>query len=224
MKEAWAQFWRVGAPEPTPTEQQKRDAITRLDKLLGAKSASVARLVLSEVKEQAAHKRTAHRTLETKAGSVVGLAAIVLGFATTFNSSALLKVLWFGWFPAVIPALMFESASIIAGILAISTQGHSIPDALLYNHPEALEDERNEARIAMALTQTWAIYERGLDAGNATRSIRLSISIWLFVAGLFYAVGLASADVIPRMHSIKSKATSITLHQPRSHVYNQELQ
>lgn len=215
IKETWAQFWRVDEAEPTPAEQQKLDAIDRLDKLLGAKSASVARLVLSEVKEQAIHKRSAHRTLENKAASVIGLAAIVLGFATTFNSSALLKIVWPKSFPVIIPALLLESAAIVAGVLALSSQEHSIPDALLYNHPNAIEDERNEARIAMALAQSWGIYERRLVAGNATRSIRLSVSMWLFVAGLFYTIGLASADVMLRIHAREDKKTSIALRQAK---------
>lgn len=212
IKEAWADFWRRGAPEPTPTEQQKCDAIARLDKLLAPRSANVARLVLAEVKEQAAYKRAGHRTVETKAASIVGLAAVALGFATSFNSSGLLKVYWFGWFPAIVPALFLECASIVAGVLAMNVLEHSIPDALLYNHPNACEDERNEARIAMALAQSWGICERKLGSGNATRSIRLLISIWLFVAGLFYTIGLASSDVIVQWHPRESK-TNVTLHQ-----------
>lgn len=198
-----------------PAEHEKLDSIARLDKLLETKSASVARLVLSEVKEQATHKRSAHRTLETKAASVVGLAAVVLGFATTFNSSALLKISWPGSFPAIVPALLLESAAIVAGVLTMSSQEHSIPDALVYNHPDAIEDERNEARIAIALAQSWGIYERRLVSGNETRSIRLSLSMWLFVAGLFYTIGLASSDVILRLQTGENTKTSMALRQAK---------
>ncbi len=203
-----------------PREEEKLAAISGLDGSLAAKSASVARFVLAEIKEQCVQKRAAHRTLVTKAASVVGLAAVVLGFAATFNSSSLLATTWARWFPAIVPALLLESFAIIAGVLAMSSQWHSLPDALLYNHPSAYEDEENESRIAMALAQRWGFCERELDKGNATRALRLSVAIWLFVVGLFYTVGLATSDVVLRTHAAEGvrKESSINVRSKVLHL------
>jgi hypothetical protein len=190
----WNEFWRVPPPAALPDGPKKIREIERLDSLLQAKSPSVARFILAETKDQAEKKRASHRTLETKATSVIGFSAVVLGFAAGFNQSELLKIIWHG-VPAILPTLLLEAAAIIAGLMALRAQDYRLPDAVNYNYPDALEDPLNEARIAMALTQSWAHYERCLDAGNATRSRRFSVALWAFVLGLFWTVGLAAGDV-----------------------------
>jgi len=228
----WSAVWRVPKAAPIPDGDRKLAAIARLDADLKATSADVARLVLAETKDQAEKKRAAHRIIETKATSIIGFATVVLGFTATFNLSLLLRWHW-GWFPAVAPAIALEFIAIIAGVFALQAQTYSLPDALIFNHPDALEDPLNEARIAMALSQRWAIYERALDAGNATRSARLGVALWSFVSGVFYAIILAlvymfvsqpalqtsvpvvSKDIAaPRVHSIKVPSPNTKLPHP----------
>lgn len=189
----WNEFWGIVRVSPTPDGRKKLAAIADLDADLIAESPAVARFVLAEVKDQAEKKRSAHRTIETKATSIIGFAfsfaTVVIGFAAAFDSSVLLKLKW-GWFPAIAPSLGFEVIAIIAGIMALRTQSYLLPDAALYNYPDALEEPLNEARIAMALAQTWRKYEAQLDAGNRTRSRRLGVAFWSFVIGVLCTVGL----------------------------------
>jgi hypothetical protein len=212
----WLELWRVLLPAPLPSERDKIRAIKRLDRLLRAGSPAVARFVLAETKDQAEKKRAAHRTLETKATSVIGFATAVLGFAAAFNSSALLKIMWWGWFPALVPALILEALAVVAGMAALLTQSYALPNAVLFNHPDALEDPLNEARIAMALSQTWAHYEHCLTAGNATRSRRFTIALWLFVIGLFYSVSLAAEDIIVKPRSGASTVSTSSASAPKN--------
>jgi hypothetical protein len=216
LRRMWLEFWRVLPPAPLPRGKDKIRAIKRLDRFLRAQSPAVARFILAETKDQAEKKRAAHRTLEAKATSVIGFATAVLGFAAAFNSGALLKIMWFGSFPAIVPALLLEAGAIIAGIMALQTQSYELPDAVLFNYPDALEDPMNEARIAMALTQTWAHYEQCLTVGNATRSRRFTVALWMFVIGLFYSVGLAAGDVIVKSHSGNSTTTTSTASAPKN--------
>jgi hypothetical protein len=197
----WLEFWRVLPPEPMPTWQDKVRAGKRLDQFVRPQSATLARFVLAETKDQAEKKRTAHRVLESKATSVIGFATAVLGFTAAFNTGALTKVMLFGWLPLIAPALILEAVAILAGVMVLLTQSYALPDAVLFNYHETVEDPMNEARIAMALAQAWGKYEKCLDVGNDTRSRRLSVAIWTFVFGLFYSVSIATADVVAKQHA-----------------------
>ena len=205
----WDEFRGQVIVAPIPDGKKKVDAIADLDVDLKVESAAVARFVLAEVKDQAEKKRAAHRTIETKATSVIGFATAVIVFATGFNASVLLTWKW-GMFPAVVPMLVFEFIAIIAGIMALQVQSYRLPDAALYNYPYALEEPLNEARIAMALSQTWRIYEADLDAGNRIRSRRLWVALLFFVLGVLYTVAITIGylAISPEpLHFVLVKAT-----------------
>jgi hypothetical protein len=137
----WDEFRGKVIVAPIPDGKKKVDAIADLDVDLKVESAAVARFVLAEVKDQAEKKRT----IETKATSVIGFATAVIVFATGFNASVLLTWKW-GMFPAVLPTLVFEFIAIIAGTMALQVQSYRLPDAALYNYPDALEEPLNEAQ------------------------------------------------------------------------------
>jgi hypothetical protein len=197
FRAAWARFWAVDTtPRPVPNEGEKLAEIAALDFRTIANDAAVARMILAETKDQIDRKRAAHRTTEAKATSVIGFATAVLGFAAQYRSGALLAmhtgpVLW--W---VLPTFMLELAAIFSGVYVLQQQLNSTPDAFRYNHPDAVEDPQNEARIALAMTQEWGSHERRLDVGGAQRSTRLAIAFRCFIAGVVYTIVLAFVNVI----------------------------
>lgn len=198
IKDRWLALWGRFQPHPLVREGDKLSAISDALKHSSPAggSASAARLILSEVKAQCERRRAADRTLEGKAISIVGFAAVVMGFAATFNEQALLKILWFGWLPAIVPALLLECFAILVGTAVLVGRNYDMPDALLYNHPDATGQDANVAPIAMALAQRWGLCEKDLEAGNAVRSTRFTLALWTFILGLFWTTGLAAADVI----------------------------
>lgn len=190
----WNSFWGRNRPSSIPKAEIKRNEIASLDSRLAVSNAAVARLVLDQTKDISDKKRAVHRTLEAKSTSVVGFATAVLGFTAQYRSGALLVITWHG-FPLVIPVFVLELAAIASGLYALQPQGAALPDPVLYNYHTAVEDPDNEARIAMALAQSWAEYERELDAGIIRRSVRFDVAMWTFVLGVAYAITLVFTNV-----------------------------
>jgi hypothetical protein len=212
LSAAWKRYWAVDKkPWPVPNEVEKLAEIAALDLSTVADNAAVARMILAETKDQVDRKRTAHRTTEAKATSVIGFATAVLGFAAQYRSGALLAmhtgpVLW--W---ILPTFIFELAAIFSGVYALQQQLNSMPDAFRYNHPDAVEDPQNEARIALAMTQVWALHERRLDLGGAQRSTRLAVAFRCFIAGVVYTVLLAFVNVIASPPDATATATALSV-------------
>lgn len=177
-----------------PTRYEEKKAAGYLNDEINTEEADVALLILAETKDQCEKRRGAHRTIETKSASVVGFAAVVLGFAATFNSHRLLEIK-FGAVPVIVPTLILESLAIIIGLMALASQDQPLPDALRFNTRIIVEDKKNVARVASSLARVWGYCERTLQAGNMTRALRFSLALWAFGFGLFYTIGVASWTV-----------------------------
>jgi protein-S-isoprenylcysteine O-methyltransferase Ste14 len=204
LKRKWAEFWSVLPAAPVPSPVARWNAKNDLDVALDVESPTVARFVLAETKDQVERKRTAHRTIEGKATSIIGFATAVLGFVTASNSSGLVKWTWWEW----ILALLFEFAAIVAGVMALRPMPYLLPDSALFNSPAVLEVSKNEARIAMALSERWAEIERSLDTANDTRSRRLWVAIWSFVIGVLIILIVTVASIVIGTHPWDSRSAA----------------
>jgi hypothetical protein len=200
----WAEFWDVLPAAGVPSVRVRLDAMNDLDAALEVDTPTVARFVLTETKEQVERKRTADRTIEGKATSIVGFATAVLGFVAASNSSGIVKWTWWEW----IPALLLEFAAIVSGVMALRVSPYVLPDSALFNLPAVLQDVKNEARIAMALTERWAEIERSLDATNGTRSRRLTVAMWSFVVGVLVILVVTTASIVIQAHPWQASSVS----------------
>jgi hypothetical protein len=185
-----AAFVGLNRPPAVPSLRDKKEEYNRLDFETKVDDAAVARLILAEVKDQSERKRTAHRTVEGKATSIIGFAIVVLGFVAQYRSGTLLAM---GWWIA--PTFLLELVAIVCGTMALKPQEHALPDAFRYNFSTVVEEPQNETRIALALAHKWAIHERVMDAGGRRRSIRMSVAFAAFLLGIAYTVFVAFLNV-----------------------------
>jgi hypothetical protein len=107
----------------------------------------------------------------------------------TANAASLINFNWWEW----LPALVLQCFSIVSATLAIATNEYDLPDATLFNAATTLRDNRNEARIAMALAEAWAFRELAIGAVNRTVSRRVMVSAFAFLSGVLY---IASAVLL----------------------------
>jgi hypothetical protein len=185
-----AAFVGLNRPPAVPSLRDKKEEFKRLDFDTKVDDAAVARFILAEVKDQSERKRTAHRTVEGKATSIIGFATVVLGFVAQYRSGALLAM---GWWIA--PTFALELVAIVCGAMALKTQEHMLPDAFRYNYSTVVEDPQNETRIALALAHKWAVHERAMDAGGKRRSVRMSVAFAAFLLGVAYTAFVAFLNV-----------------------------
>jgi hypothetical protein len=202
----WRAFWGLNAISTLPDGSMKLAEIATLDSRLEVDDAAVALLILDEIKDIVDKKRAVNRTLEGKATSVVGFATAVLGFVAQYRSGALLAIDPNG-IPVVIAVFVLELAAIACGLYALQPQAAAFPDPLLYNYPSAVENPKNRARIAMALAQSWAEYERDLDVGIVRRSKRFDVAMWAFALGIILTILLVFINVTASASINRSAAT-----------------
>jgi hypothetical protein len=195
FSEGWRSFFGLNAVATLPDGKMKLAEIATLDFRLSVDDASIALLILDEIKDIVDKKRAANRTLEGKATSIVGFATAVLGFVAQYRSGALLAISLHG-LPVFILIFALEVASIGCGLYALQPQAASFPNPLLYNYPSAVEDPKNRARISMALAQSWAEYERDLDLGISRRSKRFDVASWMFALGIILTIFLVTSNVV----------------------------
>ncbi len=182
------QAWDIEKHEP-PSDTERDEAVAALNQKLTIENASTARFLLSEIKDCVEKKRSAHRTIEGKATSIIGFASAALAFATAFRNGALLL----SWL--VLPGLIAQFAAIIFAVAVLFLRQGAIPNMVLYNYWDIVADVKNEARIATALVETWSEYERTLDASGTVRGARLDLAIAAYIAGLIYIVALSAWSV-----------------------------
>ncbi len=173
----------------TVHDAEREAAITALNQTLTTDNPSTARFVLAEMKDSVDTKRAAQRTIEAKATSIIGLASAALAFTTAFRNGSLLMT---GW---VLPGLLLEFAAIVVGVAVLLLHAGALPNVLLYNRSDVVADARNEARIASALAETWAEYERTLDAAGTVRAARLDLAFGTYILGLLWIVALSASSV-----------------------------
>jgi len=173
----------------TVHDAEREAAITALNQTLTTDNPSTARFVLAEMKDSVDTKRAAQRTIEAKATSIIGLASAALAFTTAFRNGSLLMT---GW---VLPGLLLEFAAIVVGVAVLLLHAGALPNVLLYNRSDVVADARNEARIASALAEKWAEYERTLDAAGTVRAARLDLAFGTYILGLLWIVALSASSV-----------------------------
>jgi len=187
LRPIW-QAWRVDKDEG-PSIAERDAAVAALNQKLETDNPSTARFVLAEIKESVERKRAAQRTIEGKATGVIGFASAALAFATASRGGALLTTWW------VFPGLIALFAANIFGVGVLFLREGAVPNALLYNFSDVVTDVKNEARIASSLAESWAKYERTLEASGAVRAARLDLAFGAYIFGLLWIVGLSAASV-----------------------------
>jgi hypothetical protein len=188
LRPIW-QAWDVEKGEG-PSIAERDAAVAALNPKIETDNPSTARFVLAEIKESVEKKRAAQRTIEGKATGVIGFASAALAFAIALRGGALLMTWW------VLPGLIALFAAIIFGVAVLFLHQGAVPNALLYNLSDVVNDVTNEARIASALAENWAQYERTLDASGAVRAARLDLAFAAYIFGLLWIVALSAASVV----------------------------
>ena len=72
---------------------------------------------------------------------------------------------------------------------------YDLPNVVLYNTPGVLAEAHVQARVAMALAESWAPKELRLDRSNALRSRLLAVAEWVFFTNVVVLAGFTVINI-----------------------------
>ncbi len=171
-------FWRRKSERINATVRQAIQK--RLEQTPDLKNAKVSRLVFDAVMDGVDRAVDANRQLESKANGIVVLCVAIIGFGANFlKEIPVHQPVLFGF------TFLCLVGSIVCAIGVGSVKTHDLPSVVVYNLPTIVEDDRNESKILVELSESLSSYAR--DERNAG----LVKSKWLFCATPLFLVGFA---------------------------------
>lgn len=142
-------------------------------------------------------KHDAIKTLETKAASQIGFAGTIIAIFAALGEHT--HFLWIA-----IPL----GISILASLRAIFVKEYNLPSPIVYNLDTILSDPNNAAKIASALTESYAQY--GLDLGVAAGRTARYVS----TGTIGLVVGVIMLLVVTTLDKGTQQPVTITCSQP----------